>query len=177
MQIAALHFDLVNQYLELISDRRNLQRGSRHRPKLCFYCFSAYIYVTHVAHETGFFGGSFAGRIAMLLPSRMAGQTLGIRGPDLARGPEVARPCCRGRNCCSTYSTTHIPMNTHIHAPLTSPTISGSCGPGDRDNRKRWCSWYNEDRAYIGQVLQARLIVDVIFPGSMDSAALFEHIT
>ena len=35
----------------------------------------------------------FAGRIAMLLPSRVAGRTLGLRGPDLARGPEVARPC------------------------------------------------------------------------------------
>ena len=32
-----------------------------------------------------------AGRIAMLLPSRMAGRTLGLHGPDLARGPEVAR--------------------------------------------------------------------------------------
>ena len=29
----------------------------------------------------------------MLLPSRVAGRTLGLRGPDLARGPEVARPC------------------------------------------------------------------------------------
>ena len=29
----------------------------------------------------------------MLLPSRMAGRTLGLRGPDLARGPEVARLC------------------------------------------------------------------------------------
>ena len=28
----------------------------------------------------------------MLLPSRVAGRTLGLRGPDLARGPEVARP-------------------------------------------------------------------------------------
>ena len=27
----------------------------------------------------------------MLLPSRVAGRTLGLRGPDLARGPEVAR--------------------------------------------------------------------------------------
>ena len=27
----------------------------------------------------------------MLLPSRVAGRTLGLRGPDLARGPGVAR--------------------------------------------------------------------------------------
>ena len=27
----------------------------------------------------------------MLLPSRVAGRTRGLRGPDLARGPEVAR--------------------------------------------------------------------------------------
>ena len=27
----------------------------------------------------------------MLLSSRVAGRTLGLRGPDLARGPEVAR--------------------------------------------------------------------------------------
>ena len=31
----------------------------------------------------------------MVLPSRVAGRTLGLRGPDLARGPEVARLCCR----------------------------------------------------------------------------------
>ena len=37
-----------------------------------------------------------AGRIAMLLPSRVAGRTLGIHGPDLARGPEVARPWSNG---------------------------------------------------------------------------------
>ena len=29
----------------------------------------------------------------MLLPSRVAGRTLDLRGPDLAREPEVARPC------------------------------------------------------------------------------------
>ena len=28
----------------------------------------------------------------MLLPSRMASRTLGLRGPDLVRGPDVARP-------------------------------------------------------------------------------------
>ena len=27
----------------------------------------------------------------MLLPRRVAGRTLGLHGPDLARGPEVAR--------------------------------------------------------------------------------------
>ena len=31
----------------------------------------------------------------MLLPSRVAGRTLDLRGPDLARGPEVARLWCR----------------------------------------------------------------------------------
>ena len=33
----------------------------------------------------------------MLFPSRVAGRTLDIRGPDLARGPEVARRWCRWR--------------------------------------------------------------------------------
>ena len=32
----------------------------------------------------------------MLLPRRVAGRTLGLHGPDLARGPEVARICSRG---------------------------------------------------------------------------------
>ena len=32
-QIAVLHCDLINQCLELISRRRNLQRDSRHWPK------------------------------------------------------------------------------------------------------------------------------------------------
>ena len=36
-----------------------------------------------------------AGRIAMLLSSRVEGRTVGLHGPDLDRGPEVARPCCR----------------------------------------------------------------------------------
>ena len=31
----------------------------------------------------------------MLLPSRVEGRTLGLRGPDPARGPEVARLCSR----------------------------------------------------------------------------------
>ena len=58
------------------------------------FAVSAYIYATgNFAHETGIFvlGWGFAGRIAMLLPSRVAGRTLDLRGPDLARGPEVAR--------------------------------------------------------------------------------------
>ena len=42
--------------------------------------------------KPAFFWLGFAGRIAMLLPSRVAGRTLDLRGPDLARGPEVARP-------------------------------------------------------------------------------------
>ena len=29
----------------------------------------------------------------MLLPSRVACRTIGLRGPDLARGPEVAHSC------------------------------------------------------------------------------------
>ena len=71
----------VFQFLYLISDRRNLHHDSRHWPH-------------NFAHETGFFGWGFAGRIAMLLPSRVAGRTLGLRGPDLARGPEVAHRWC-----------------------------------------------------------------------------------
>ena len=39
----------------------------------------------------------------MLLPSRVAGRTLGLRGPDLARGSEVARLCSR-----STVSTQNL---------------------------------------------------------------------
>ena len=42
-----------------------------------------------------FFGWGFADRIAILLPSRVVGQTLGLRGLDMARGPEVARRCLR----------------------------------------------------------------------------------
>ena len=39
------------------------------------------------AHETRLlFGWGFAGRFAMLLPCRVAGRTLGVRGPDLAVG-------------------------------------------------------------------------------------------
>ena len=41
----------------------------------------------------------------MLLPSRVAGRTLGLRGPDLARGPEVARLCTRPCLHVSTHST------------------------------------------------------------------------
>ena len=41
--------------------------------------------------KPAFFVWGFAGRIAMLLPNRVAGRTLDLRGPDLARGPEVAR--------------------------------------------------------------------------------------
>ena len=56
----------------------------------------------HIVYGLGVSGGltvahqqrkSFAGQIAMLLPSRVAGRMLGIRGPDLARGPEVAHRC------------------------------------------------------------------------------------
>ena len=50
------------------------------------------VYGRRVIMKPAFFGWGFAGRIAMLLPSRVAGRTLGLRGPDLARGPEVARP-------------------------------------------------------------------------------------
>ena len=37
------------------------------------------------------FRWGFAGHIVVLLPSRVAGRTLGLCGPDLASGPEVAR--------------------------------------------------------------------------------------
>ena len=82
-EIAVLHVDLVNQCLELISDRRNLQCDSRH----CHWPTCLLLVRTfNVTHETGdFFGWGFAGWIAMLLPSRVAGRTLGLRGPDLAR--------------------------------------------------------------------------------------------
>ena len=58
----------------------------------------------HIVYGLGVPGGltvahlqrkGFAGRIAMLLPIRVAGRTLGMRGPDLARGPEIARRCCK----------------------------------------------------------------------------------
>ena len=42
--------------------------------------------------KPAFFGWGSAGQIAMLLPSRVAGRTVDLRGPDLARGPEVAPP-------------------------------------------------------------------------------------
>ena len=48
-----------------------------------------------------------AGWIAMLLPSRVAGRTLGLRGPDLARGPELPAHAL-GAGCnryCHTYNT------------------------------------------------------------------------
>ena len=44
--------------------------------------------------KPAFFGWGFAGRVAMLLPSRVAGRTIGLRGPDLARGPEPAHDIC-----------------------------------------------------------------------------------
>ena len=78
----------------------------------------------HLVYGLGVSGGltvahqqrnGFAGRIAMLLPSRVAGRTLGLRGPDLARGPEVGRRwrslcICSGikkstmKNCCLILS-------------------------------------------------------------------------
>ena len=52
-----------------------------------------------IAYETGIFGWGFAGQIAMLLLRMVAGRTLDLRGPDLARGPEVARRWYRWTNC------------------------------------------------------------------------------
>ena len=58
---------------------------------------SVHIYATHIVSlmKPAFFGWGFAGRIAMLLQSMVAGRTVDLRGPDLARGPEVARPCAK----------------------------------------------------------------------------------
>ena len=42
--------------------------------------------------KPAFFGLGFAGRIAMLLTSRVAGRTIDLHGPYLACGAEVARP-------------------------------------------------------------------------------------
>ena len=45
----------------------------------------------------------------MLLPSRVAGRTVGLRGPDMARGPEVARLCLRS--------------SAHVRLDLTLPRL------------------------------------------------------
>ena len=42
--------------------------------------------------KPSFFGLGFAGQIAMLLTSRVAGRTIDLHGPYLGRGAEVARP-------------------------------------------------------------------------------------
>ena len=74
-----------------------LSRRGRIASLAKMFAVSAYIYATrNFARETGICCWGIAGRIAMLLPSRVAGRTLGLRGPDLARGPEVARPWVRG---------------------------------------------------------------------------------
>ena len=59
-----------------------------------FVCMGDAVYGRRVISlmKPAFFGWGFADRIAMLLPSRVAGRTVGLRGPDLARGPEVACP-------------------------------------------------------------------------------------
>ena len=51
------------------------------------------------AHETSFCWLGFRGPDCKVIaekcggPRTLAGRTLGLRGPDLARGPEVARLC------------------------------------------------------------------------------------
>ena len=88
-------FSVLINYL--ISDRRNLRRDSRHWPLLVHTFTRRVISLMKPA----FFFWGFAGRIAMLLPSRVAGRTLGLHGPDLARGPEVARRCSKAFNSIS----------------------------------------------------------------------------
>ena len=62
----------------------HMHRDSRHWPKYSLLVRTFTLLVRNFAHETGtLFGWGFAGRIAMLLPSRVAGQTLGLRGPTL----------------------------------------------------------------------------------------------
>ena len=56
----------------------------------------------------------------MLLPSRVAGRTLGLRGPDLARGPEVARLWPKRRLTWSpkrvdSTNQKRLPANAHAH--------------------------------------------------------------
>ena len=72
----------------LISNRRNVHRCSRSRPKCSLLVHSRDVISLM---KPAFVGWGFAGRIAMLVPSRVAGRTLVLHGPDLARGPEVAR--------------------------------------------------------------------------------------
>ena len=75
----------------VISDRRNLHRDSRHWPLLVRRPTFTRRVISLM--KPAFFFWGFAGRIAMLLPSRVAGRTLGLHGPDLAHGPEVAPRC------------------------------------------------------------------------------------
>ena len=84
------------QFLYLISDRCNLHRDSRHWPK-CLLLMPTFMRHVISLMKPAFFGWGFAGWTEMF-PSRVAGRTLGLRGPDLARGPEVARPWCTVRN-------------------------------------------------------------------------------
>ena len=90
-QLGVLHCDLINQCLELITGRRNLQHDSRLGPT-CLVLVRTFTRRIMSFMTPAFFGWGFAGRTAMVLPSRVAGRTLGPRGPELARGPEVARP-------------------------------------------------------------------------------------
>ena len=53
----------------------------------------------------------------MLLPRRVAGRTLGLHGPDLARGPEVARLWSKAY-CLAAHSIellTKLPLTNIIH--------------------------------------------------------------
>ena len=69
--------------------------------------------------KPAFCGWGFAGRIAMLLPSRVAGRTLDLRGPDLARRPEVAR---RWFSCKLTWQVVQ-PLFTNDSAVVPRKTI------------------------------------------------------
>ena len=55
----------------------------------------------------------------MLLPSRVAGRTLGLRGPDLARGPEVARLCSNER---TTVAQSSHSSETKCYITRHAPT-------------------------------------------------------
>ena len=54
----------------------------------------------------------------MLLPSRVAGRTLGLRGPDLARGPEVARLWPRPTGAVSKFQFTFSYYHPLTHSFL-----------------------------------------------------------
>ena len=63
----------------------------------------------------------------MLLPSRVAGRTLDLRGPDLARGPEVARLWSNGTPI--VFSNASNPPKTTILAEFVGTKQRWSCYP------------------------------------------------